>query len=233
MTIVVNPYIPLASTEHREKYLSLVRDVARETQDNEPDCLAYCWTRPISTPENATDGPVFVQGIEVYKTLDALSVVHRSSAPYLQMRKIVSSTALITFPKGGVPIYEPAGTGFLTKRGAVESVSPANIFVFMQYTVKGCENLAFFLAQEKILCSELKATDAIQALWCFVPEQAGREVSVTIFIRLLDASYYDELEASILSFETKALASDSISKTSSWKGEGFGFFRQDIDDSNT
>ncbi|KAB8268138.1 hypothetical protein BDV30DRAFT_243631 [Aspergillus minisclerotigenes] len=219
MAVVVNPYIPLASVEDREKvssfllssagklflmwgkYLSLVHDVAHETHQNEPECLAYCWTRPISTSEAPTDGDTFVQGIEVYKSLDALAIVHRSSPPYLKMREVVNSTGLITFPKGGVPMYEPAGTGFLTKRGAAESVSTANHFVVIQYTVKGSDNLSFFLDQEKLLCNEMKVTEGVQTMWCFVPHYREMEVPITIFIRLEDVSYYDGLEARILAFE--------------------------------
>jgi hypothetical protein len=48
-----------------EEYLSLVRDVAHETQANEPECLAYCWTYPVPEPENAMDLPALVQGIEM------------------------------------------------------------------------------------------------------------------------------------------------------------------------
>ncbi|KAL5040843.1 hypothetical protein BDW71DRAFT_201840 [Aspergillus fruticulosus] len=220
MAVVVNPYIPLAS------YLSLVRDVAQETQEKEPECLVYCWTRPIPAPDDATDGHVFVQGLEIYRQLDALAVVHRTSKSYLKMRETISSTGLINFPKGGVPMYTPAGTGFLTKKGAPESVSPANVFIFVQYTVEGSENLALFLAQEKILCSELDAKEAVLALWCFVPEPRGTDVPVTIFIRLLDASYYGELEARIGSFEAEILAPGRVKRTRWWKGEGFGFFRQ-------
>lgn len=206
------------------KYLSLVREVAHETQANEHQCLAYCWTRPIYTPEDGADGPVFVQGIEVYvycvcttvfglaklrplsrvcryRNPEALAVIHRSSKPYLKMREVITSTALITFPQGGVPLFEPVGSGFLTRTGATESVSPGNVFVFIQYTARCCKSLAAFLAEEKILCSEIRAAEAVQALWCFVPEHREVEIPVTLFVRLLDASSYDELEATLLSFE--------------------------------
>ncbi|KAB8204011.1 hypothetical protein BDV34DRAFT_226754 [Aspergillus parasiticus] len=229
MAVVVNPYIPLASVEDREKYLSLVYDVAHETHKNEPECLAYCWTRPVSTSETPTDGHTFVQGLEVYKSLDALVVAHRSSSPYLKMREVVNSTGLITFPKGGVPMYEPAGTGFLTKKGAAESVSTANQFVVIQYTVKGSDNFSFFLDQEKMFCNEMRVTEGVETLWCFVPDYKEIEIPITIFIRLADASYYGELEARILSFEETTLAADTISKTRWWKGEGFGFFRHQVD----
>lgn len=140
-------------------------------------------------------------GVCRYKNPEALAVVHRNSEPYLKMREVITSTALVTFPKGGVPLFEPVGSGFLTRTGATESVSPGNVFVFIQYTARCSESLAAFLAEEKILCSEIQAAEAVQALWCFVPEHREVEIPVTLFVRLPDASFYDELEVTLLSFE--------------------------------
>jgi hypothetical protein len=82
MTVVVNPYIEFASRVDREKvdilhptqnfkltqycmqFLSLVRDVAHETQSNEPQCLAYCWTTPVGG-DPSTDSSALLQGLEV------------------------------------------------------------------------------------------------------------------------------------------------------------------------
>ncbi|KFZ03199.1 hypothetical protein V502_11141 [Pseudogymnoascus sp. VKM F-4520 (FW-2644)] len=227
MVIIVNPYIPLASAEDRDTYLSLVRDVAYETQANEPECLAYCWTRPVSNSDASTDSTAFVLGLEVYKNPDALAVKHRGSAPYLKMREVVTATALITFPKGGVPLYKAAGSGFLLKKGAPESVSPENFFVIIQYTARDWDHASRFIDEEHKLSKEMKETEGVLALWCFVPETSEDEVHITIFMRLSNESYYSNtVENRIRSFEAAAIDQEAIARTGWWTGQGFGFFRE-------
>ncbi|CAI7596219.1 unnamed protein product [Penicillium glandicola] len=201
MVIIVNPYIPLASAEDRDTVSPLFRDVALETHANEPECLAYCWTRPVSNSDASTDSVAFVQGIEVYKNPDALAVKHRSSAPYLKMREVVTTTALITFPKGGVPLYKPAGSGFLSKEGTPELVSPENLFVIIQYTAQNREHASRFIEHERELSKEMKESEGVLALWCFVPETSEDEVHIAIFLRLSNESYYGNVESRIRSFE--------------------------------
>lgn len=117
------------------------------------------------------------------------------------MREVVTTTALITFPKGGVPLYKAAGSGFLSKKGTPESVSPENFFVIIQYTARDQDHASRLIEEERKLSKEMKEADGILALWCFVPETSEDEVDITIFIRLSNESYYGDIESKLRLFE--------------------------------
>ncbi|KAJ0415090.1 hypothetical protein BJY00DRAFT_318187 [Aspergillus carlsbadensis] len=229
MTVVLNPYIPLASATDRDKFLSLVRDVARETQANEPQCLAYCWTTPVEEPGRSADSPALVQGLEVYATEEALAVTHRSGEAYKHMREVVASTNLLSYPKGGVPTYCPAGGGFLSKPGAAETVGPEEYFVILKYIVRGGDAVSRVLREERQLADELRGDEGVFAAWCFVPqgkEDEEGEVSIALFIRLRGVGdYTGAVEESVCQFEAR-VSRDGIEQTMFWRGQGFGFFRQ-------
>ncbi|KAL3452146.1 hypothetical protein BJX65DRAFT_303858 [Aspergillus insuetus] len=229
MTVVVNPYIPLSSTADRDKFLSLVRDVAHETQANEPQCLAYCWTTPASEQDRSTDSLALVQGLEVYATEEALAVTHRSGAAYRHMREIVASTKLLTYPKGGVPTHRPAGGGFLSKPGVAETVGPDEYFVILKYIVRGDDAVSRVLREERTLAGELRSNDGVFAVWCFVPEGEGNEeeeVTIVLFIRLRGVGdYAGAVEESVDQFDAR-VSREGIVQTMFWGGQGFGFFRQ-------
>jgi len=109
------------------------------------------------------------------------------------MREVVAATALITFPKGGVPTYVPAGAGFLWKEGASETVTSEDYFVVVQYTAQGQGNVSRFLEEERLLSEELGSIDNVMAFWCFVPDAPGEEVPITIFVRLPSVRHYREV----------------------------------------
>ncbi|QKX55723.1 uncharacterized protein TRUGW13939_02820 [Talaromyces rugulosus] len=227
MTVVISAHIPLASVADRDKcmqYLSLVRDVASETQENEPECLAYCWARPA---DGHTDVPAVVQGLEVYNTPEALSVTHRSSAPYKNMRQVVANTGLLSRPKGGVPTYVPAGTGFLSKEGTPETVSSENWFIVVEYTARGQENLNRLLEKEGFLSRDIESVGGVLTLVCFVPDSHEEEIPVTIFLRV--SSKGDDLDAvkeRLQRFEDEAASDGEVTQKRFWEGQGFGFFRK-------
>ncbi|KAL2826243.1 hypothetical protein BDW59DRAFT_161080 [Aspergillus cavernicola] len=226
MTVIVNPYIPLASVADRDKFLSLVRNVAIETQDHEPRCLAYCWTCPVAERDGSTDSPALVQGLEIYATEDALIVTHRSGTAYKEMRKVVAATGLLSYPKGGVPTYCPAGASFLSKAEVSETVSPENYFVVLRYTVRGEGNVSRFIKEERLLAGEMEHNHKVLGVWCFKPDSPGEEVAITIFIRLAGIGYYTIFQKDIAAFESRVLKQDEITQTTFWGGHGFGFFRQ-------
>lgn len=118
------------------------------------------------------------------------------------MREVVATTGLLSYPKGGVPTYVPAGAGFLWKEGAVETVSAEDYFVVVQYTADGRENLARVLEEERLLSAEMESIDGVLAFWPFVPNGTGEQVSITIFIRLVSINHYrDVIEDRIHRFE--------------------------------
>ncbi|KAL3455436.1 hypothetical protein BJX64DRAFT_297640 [Aspergillus heterothallicus] len=214
------------------QFLSLVQDVARETQANEPQCLAYCWTKPATEAGNSRCAPAPVQGLEVYANEDALVVTHRSGEAYKRMREVVATTSLLSYPKGGVPTYRPAGGGFLTKPGVPETVSLEEYFVVLKYTMRGEDAVSRALREEKQLAEELRSNEAVFAVWCFVPEggldEVKQETSIALLIRLRGVSDYEGVvEESIGRFEER-VSREGIEQTMFWGGHGFGFFRQQI-----
>ncbi|KAL2846465.1 hypothetical protein BJY01DRAFT_247249 [Aspergillus pseudoustus] len=232
MTVVVNPHIPLSSAVDRDTFLSLVQDVALETQANEPRCLAYCWTKPVAEADHSSDATALVQGLEVYADGNALVVTHRSGTAYKRMREVVASRALLSYPKGGVPTYRPAGGGFLTKPGVAEIVGPDEHFVVLKYTVRAGDAVARALKEERQLAEELEGNEGVFAVFCFVPDgDSGEdedkgEVSIALFIRLRGVSdYQGAVEESVGRFEER-LSREGIEQTMFWEGHGFGFFRQ-------
>ncbi|KAL3492718.1 hypothetical protein BJX62DRAFT_235875 [Aspergillus germanicus] len=229
MTVVVNPHIPLSSAADRDKFLSLVRGVALETQANEPQCLAYCWTTPASETDRCADSPALVQGLEVYATEEALAVTHRSGKAYKHMREVVASTSILTYPKGGVPTYRPTSGGFLSKPGVAETVGPEEYFVILKYIVRGGDALSSVLREERTLADELRSNEGVFAVWCFVPEGRNddeEEVSIALFIRLRGVGdYAGAVEESVGQFEARA-SREGVEQTIFWGGKGFGFFRQ-------
>lgn len=107
------------------------------------------------------------------------------------MREVVAATSLLPYPKGGVPTYVPAGSGFLGKaRGkpeVPETVSAEDYFVVAQYTTPAGDTVArgTLLNEEQLLAREMEAVEDVLAAWCFVPGSLeDDEVPITIFIRL-------------------------------------------------
>ncbi|KAL2853494.1 hypothetical protein BJX68DRAFT_264962 [Aspergillus pseudodeflectus] len=230
MTLVVNPHIPLSSAADRDKYLFLIQDVARETQENEPQCLAYCWTTPVEESDRSVDSPALVQGLEVYATEEALAVTHRSGKAYKHMREVVASTGLLSYPKGGVPTYRPAGGGFLSKPGVPETVGSEEYFVLVKYIVRGGDAVSRVLREERQLADELKGNEGVFAVWSFVPEGRNDDdeegVSIALFIRLRGvADYAGAVEECVSQFERR-VSREGIEQTMFWGGHGFGFLRQ-------
>ncbi|KAL3481300.1 hypothetical protein BJX99DRAFT_253603 [Aspergillus californicus] len=192
MSVVVNPYLSLSSVADRDQFLSLVRDVAHETQENEPLCLAYCWTRAVA---GVGDSPAMLQGLEVYASEEALAVTHRSGVAYKHMREVVAATGLLPYPKGGVPTYHPAGRGFLSKPGVPETVSPEDYFVVLQYAQPD------LIQAENVLAEEMETDDSVLAFWAFVPDNSEELAPVTIFARLAGPAYYGAFQEKIEAFE--------------------------------
>jgi hypothetical protein len=122
------------------------------------------------------------------------------------MREVVASTNLLTYPKGGVPLYRPAGGGFLSKPGVAETVSPEENFVILKYIVRGGDAVSRVLREERTLADELRSNEGVFAVWCFVPEskadQDEEEVSIALFIRLRGVGYFaGVVEESVGQFE--------------------------------
>jgi hypothetical protein len=118
------------------------------------------------------------------------------------MRAAVAADSLISPPKGGIPNYVPIGAGFLGSRGASETVTADDYFVFIQYNAQGQDNVQDFLEEETLLNEQLQSTDGVLAVWCFVPEGTGEQVSITIFARLLGIDCYkDVIQDKIRQFE--------------------------------
>jgi hypothetical protein len=108
------------------------------------------------------------------------------------MRQVVADTGLLSRPKGGVPTYVPAGTGFLCKEGAPETVSPENWFIVVEYTARGQDNLNRLLEKERFLSQDIESMDGVLTLVCFVPDSPEEDIPVTIFLRV--SSKGDDLD---------------------------------------
>ncbi|KIX06849.1 uncharacterized protein Z518_04825 [Rhinocladiella mackenziei CBS 650.93] len=94
---------------------------------------------------------------------------------------------------GGVPLYVPAGAGFLWKEGAQEAVAPHDHFTFVQYTARGPENISRFLDKARLLSEEMESIDPVLACWFFVPNNPGEQVRITLFVRSRSASQYGDV----------------------------------------
>jgi hypothetical protein len=121
------------------------------------------------------------------------------------MREVVASTNLLTYPKGGVPLYRPAGGGFLSKAGVSETVGPEEYFVILKYIVRGGDAISRVLREERTLADMLRSNEGVFAVWCFVPEgkaEEEEEVSIALLIRLRGVGdYAGAVEESVGQFE--------------------------------
>jgi hypothetical protein len=113
------------------------------------------------------------------------------------MREVVAATSLLPYPKGGVPTYVPAGSGFLGKDNgkikASEMVSAEDYFVAVQYTTPAQDTVTreALLKQEQLLAKEMESIEDVLAVWCFIPGVSeDDEIPVTIFIRLVGENSY-------------------------------------------
>jgi hypothetical protein len=168
------------------------------------------------------DSPALVQGLEVYvymhsviphpltatsyATEEALAVTHRNGKAYKHMREVVASTGLLSYPKGGVPTYRPAGGGFLSKPGVPETVGSEEYFVLVKYIVRGGDAVSRGLREERQLADELKVNEGVFAVWSFVPEGRNDDeeegVLIALFIRLRGvADYAGAVEECVSQFE--------------------------------
>lgn len=80
-------------------------------------------------------------------------------------------------------------------------VTAGDYFVFIQYTAHGKENVHSFLEEEELLNEQLKSTDGVLAMWCFVPKDIGELIPITIFVRLLSIDYLKNVQDRMCRFE--------------------------------
>lgn len=96
------------------EFLKLLSDIAITTRQTEPRTLAYGWFQ--STGDNSEVPNRWVRGLEVYEDEEALTITHRSSAPYKKMRSSVIPEKILSEPTD-LRFLRPTGIGFLNKSG--------------------------------------------------------------------------------------------------------------------
>lgn len=121
---------------------------------------------------------------------------------YKKMRETVMAEKLFTFPKGAIPMYKPAGDGFLSSQGAPEMIASNNMFLMRQYAVPDAESSAAFFRAEQQLSKDLAMRKDVFSLFCFVEREINDVPAVTLFIRTSSVhSYEDVVKDQVQEFE--------------------------------
>ncbi|KAJ5135886.1 hypothetical protein N7448_004440 [Penicillium atrosanguineum] len=89
--LVLSPLVNIASDQKRARFLSLLREVGKETLTSEPDCLAYIWL--LSVTETTA-----IRGVEIYRNDSALEDTHRRGTAYEKFRTVLIEEQLAPPP---------------------------------------------------------------------------------------------------------------------------------------
>ncbi|OQO00721.1 hypothetical protein B0A48_13212 [Cryoendolithus antarcticus] len=193
---IICPTSNVGSPEKRDRFLSLLSNVAETTLSSETDARAYAWFR--SAADNDKVPHHWVQGFEVYDHLEASTVTHRSSDAYKAFRSAVGAEGLLD--RGSDLGYlQPTGFGFLIREPVIfQSGSQPNggyVVVERMRAAGGSSGRVALLEVLRTVAESVgKASlvDAVASFWVLEYRPEDQDLTIVVFQRFESKRAYEE-----------------------------------------
>jgi len=214
----ISPSFLFESEAKRDRFLSLVSEVADHAVSNEPQCKAYCWFRSSSTDV------ISIRGFEVYSNEEALNVVHRASEPYKRMRQAIMTEKLAPLPTPSDLKFRTPAAGFLTKgKDDVLFADSERIIVTSEYFTSGKPETESLLKVLKETAESFKSEIDVLSFWALKFEDVDN--NILLFEQHSSRSSYERLAVPFNALRKSASTMAEKVDATIWIDSGIGFIR--------
>ncbi|KAJ1333120.1 (4S)-4-hydroxy-5-phosphonooxypentane-2,3-dione isomerase [Microdochium nivale] len=226
---ILNPMSNIGSLAKRDIFLSHISEIANVTITTEHDVLAYAWFR--SAEDNDLVPHQWVCGLEVYKTMEASTVTHRSSAAYKNFREAVGAENLLD-KSSDLRYRQPLDFGFLIPAGANATVyqdqpkTAAYIVLEFLQPAPGRRGELLDLLRDTASTMQNIGQDVVQSFWPTELVEAQDDEMVVIFQRYTSKQAYEDTvlgSEEIKAYREKWQEICSQQQRTTWVDSGLGF----------
>ncbi|KIX03855.1 uncharacterized protein Z518_07408 [Rhinocladiella mackenziei CBS 650.93] len=138
MAVLLLPVVSFTTKQNQQRFLSLLKKVAEDAWQREPECLGYCWL----TPESPAD--VRVRGFEMYSDEEALTVTHRAGSAYQTFKEALTNERLAPGPSSDdLKVWHPVDWASWLGSNELSMVNGKNgllSFLVAKYTLKDLQS---------------------------------------------------------------------------------------------